>query len=160
MRLITNLGTLVIELDPEAAPVTVANFLQYVEEGHYNGTIFHRVIPDFMIQGGGYDLAFTERPTREPIANESSNGLKNRRGTVAMARLNDPDSATSQFFINLKNNSFLNAGGRYGGYTVFGEVVEGMEVVDAIAAIPTTQMGPFDDVPEEPVILESAARIE
>lgn len=157
VKLETTIGDIVIELDEKAAPVTVKNFLAYVEEGFYNGTIFHRVIPNFMIQGGGFTPDMAQKKTHPPIINEASNGLKNSRGTIAMARTNNPDSATSQFFINHRDNPSLNyAGANNPGYAVFGKVVEGMETVDKIAAVKTTQKGPHADVPLEPVVIKSA----
>lgn len=157
VKLETTMGDIVVELDGKAAPVTVKNFLTYVEEGFYSGTIFHRVIPNFMIQGGGFTPDMVQKRTRSSIINEANNGLKNDRGTIAMARTNDPNSATSQFFINHKNNDFLNyAGPDKPGYAVFGKVVEGMETVDKIAAVKTTQKGPHADVPVEPVVIKSA----
>jgi cyclophilin family peptidyl-prolyl cis-trans isomerase len=150
----TTLGDLVIELDAEAAPVTVKNFLEYVNDGFYAGTVFHRVIKGFMIQGGGMDKQLNPKPNHDPIVNEASNGLKNDRGTLAMARTGDPDSATSQFFINHKDNDFLNFTGPTPdriGYAVFGKVTDGMDVVDAIAAVKTTRKGHYDDVPAEAV---------
>jgi cyclophilin family peptidyl-prolyl cis-trans isomerase len=159
------MGDIVIELEREKTPVTVENFLRYVEKGFYDGTVFHRVIPKFMIQGGGFTADMKDKPTESPIVNEASGGLKNERGTIAMARTNDPDSATSQFFINHGDNPNLNYGGAAGpGYAAFGKVVEGMEVVDAIAAVgTTTKMGtmkgrqvPMKDVPAEPVVIKSA----
>ena len=157
VKLETSMGDIVIELNEEAAPITVKNFLQYVEEGFYDGTIFHRVIPNFMIQGGGFTAEMVRKETHAPIANEASNGLKNDRGTITMARTNNPDSATAQFFINHKNNNSLNyAENRNPGYTVFGKVIEGMETVDKIAAVKTaTRMG-MGDVPVEPVVIKSA----
>ena len=152
----TNFGDIVIELDEEKAPVTAKNFLGYVEDKFFDGMIFHRVIPDFMIQGGGFDLEMQEKKTKAPIVNEGSNGLKNDLGTLAMARTNDPNSATAQFFINLKNNDFLNAASGNPGYAVFGKVVDGMDVVDSIADVETGRSGPHDDVPTEPVIVDSA----
>jgi len=153
----TTMGNIVIELDEKAAPVTVKNFLTYVEEGFYNGTIFHRVIPNFMIQGGGFTPDMAQKKTHPPIINEASSGLKNNRGTIAMARTNNPDSATSQFFINHKDNPNLNyVDASSPGYAVFGKVVEGMEVVDKIALVKTTQKGPHADVPVEPVVIKSA----
>ena len=152
----TSLGTIRIALDRDQAPVTVENFLQYVRSGHYDGTIFHRVIPNFMIQGGGFDAEMKQKPTKPPIKNEARNGLKNRRGTVAMARTNDPDSATSQFFINVKDNTMLDYGLRNAGYAVFGEVVEGMDVAERIVAVPTTMRGPYSDVPRMPVVIKHA----
>src|SRR5215470_19931087 len=155
----TNLGTIRVELYPAKAPKTVANFLQYVKDGHYNGTIFHRTIDGFMIQGGGFDQDMKQKPTRGPVQNEAANGLKNDYGTVAMARTSDPNSATAQFFINVKNNDFLNyrePTPQGYGYTVFGKVVSGMEVVDKIAKVQTGNVGPFQNVPRDPVIIESA----
>jgi len=154
----TNLGTLRIELYPEKAPKTVANFLQYVKDGHYNGTVFHRVIDGFMIQGGGFDKSYKQKPTRDPIANEAKNGLKNDLGTLAMARTNAPHSASAQFFINVKNNDFLNSAQAQDGwgYAVFGKVVSGLDVVMKIAKTPTGPGGPFPtDVPRQQVIVES-----
>jgi cyclophilin family peptidyl-prolyl cis-trans isomerase len=157
VKLETTMGDIVIELDKKAAPVTVKNFLTYVEEGFYDGTIFHRVIPNFMIQGGGFTPDMTRKKTHPPIINEANNGLKNNRGTIAMARLPQPDSATSQFFINHKDNPNLNyVDARNPGYAVFGKVVEGMETVDKIAAVKTTRKGPYSDVPTEPVVIKSA----
>ncbi len=155
VRLQTSKGDIVIELNASAAPATVANFLRYVKEGHYDGTIFHRVIPGFMIQGGGMTADFQDVKGHEPIANEAGNGLSNARGTVAMARTSEVNSATDQFFINLVDNTFLDHRDetpRGFGYAVFGRVVEGMDVVDAIAAVPTGPAGPFrSDVPTETV---------
>lgn len=150
----TTLGDMVIELDEAASPVSVKNFLEYVNDGFYNGTIFHRVIKGFMIQGGGMDKELNSKPNNGPIVNEASNGLKNDRGTLAMARTSDPDSATSQFFINHADNDFLNYSGPSPdkiGYAVFGKVTEGLEVVDAIADVKTTSKSYYDDVPAEPV---------
>jgi len=156
VKLETSMGEIVIELNEEAAPVTVKNFLRYVEEGFFDGTIFHRVIPDFMIQGGGFTADMRQRKTHAPIVNEGDNGLKNARGTIAMARTGDPDSATSQFFINHKNNEFLDyAGPEEPGYAVFGKVTEGMDVVDAIAAVETARKGSYSDVPVKPVVIKS-----
>jgi cyclophilin family peptidyl-prolyl cis-trans isomerase len=152
----TSMGVIKISLNEEKAPTTVANFLEYVKAGHYDGTIFHRVIPDFMIQGGGMDGAMEERPTRKPIKNEARNGLRNSRGTISMARTNDPDSATDQFFINLKNNHPLDFGIGGAGYAVFGEVIEGMEVVDKIAAVRTTAKKGHQDVPVTAVVIQKA----
>jgi peptidyl-prolyl cis-trans isomerase A (cyclophilin A) len=154
----TTLGSFEIELDAQKAPISTANFLAYVDSGHYDGTIFHRVIPDFMIQGGGFDDAMTQKPTKAPIKNEADNGLKNARGTVAMARTNVVDSATSQFFINLKDNDFLNHGGRDFGYAVIGKVTSGMDVVDKIAAVKTANKGMHQNVPAEPVRITKARR--
>lgn len=148
-------GNIVLELNPAKAPVTVKNFLRYVREGHYDNTIFHRVIAGFMIQGGGFTPDYKEKPTHEPIENESGNGLSNLRGTIAMARTSDPDSATAQFYINLVDNTRLDTYG--GGYAVFGKVVDGMDVVDRIAEIMTGPGGPFrTDVPQRPAIVLKA----
>lgn len=153
----TSLGAITIELDPAKAPITVENFLKYVDDGFYNNLIFHRVISDFMIQGGGMDDQMQEKPTRAPIKNESGNGLSNTRGTIAMARTNNPNSATAQFFINLfDTNKRLDTYG--GGYTVFGKVIGGMDVVDAIAKVPTGFKGGMEDVPLKPVYIKSAKR--
>jgi cyclophilin family peptidyl-prolyl cis-trans isomerase len=157
VKLETSMGDIVIELDKAAAPVTVKNFLTYVEEGFYDGTIFHRVIANFMIQGGRFTAQMSQKQTNPPIVNEASNGLKNDRGTISMARTNNPDSATSQFFINHKNNDNLNyIEGRSPGYAVFGKVTIGMDVVDAIAAVKTTVRMGMPDVPVEPVVIKSA----
>jgi len=161
----TSAGTIRIELYPAKAPKTVENFLQYVKDGHYNGTVFHRVIDGFMVQGGGFDAAFKQKPTRKPIANEAKAaigaGLKNDVGTLAMARTSDPDSATAQFFINVNDNAFLNSGDSKGdgvGYAVFGKVVSGMDVVTRIAKTPTGSGGPFQrDVPRPAVVIEQAS---
>lgn len=153
----TNLGTITIALNEEKAPATVANFVQYARDGHYNGTIFHRVINGFMIQGGGFTKEMNQKTTREPIRNEAMNGLKNKRGTIAMARTMVVDSATSQFFINLVDNDFLDftAPTPQGfGYAVFGEVVDGMAVVDSIARVKTGFFGPHQNVPETPVVIK------
>ena len=151
----TNMGDIVLELNPEKAPKTVENFLEYIKSGHYNGTIFHRVIDGFMIQGGGFEPGMEQKPTNEPIENEAKNGLKNEPYTVAMARTSAPHSASAQFFINLKNNSFLDYPGQDGwGYCVFGKVVEGMDVVDKIRSVKTTRTGMFADVPVENVVIE------
>jgi peptidyl-prolyl cis-trans isomerase A (cyclophilin A)/peptidyl-prolyl cis-trans isomerase B (cyclophilin B) len=154
----TNLGTIRLELYPAKAPKTVENFLQYAKDGHFNGTIFHRVIDNFMIQGGGFDKGYKQKPTRDPIQNEAKNGLKNDLGTIAMARTSAPHSASSQFFINGKNNDFLNAANAQDGwgYTVFGKVVSGMDVVTRISKSATGSGGPFPtDVPKEMVLIES-----
>jgi peptidyl-prolyl cis-trans isomerase B (cyclophilin B) len=159
----TNLGNITLELDTKAAPATVKNFLQYVKDGFYNGTVFHRVISDFMIQGGGFTAQMRKKETRAPIKNEADNGLKNVRGSIAMARTNDPDSATAQFFINTVDNDFLNhtAPTRRGwGYAVFGKVVDGMDTVDKIRAVPTANHGMFRDVPVKPVVINKASVIE
>ncbi|MFC1640389.1 peptidylprolyl isomerase [Gemmatimonadota bacterium] len=152
----TTHGTMKIEVDPEAAPVTVENFLKYVDEGFFNGTIFHRVIPGFVIQGGGFDAEMVQKKTHAPITNEADNGLKNLRGTLSMARTQVKDSATSQFFVNLVDNDVLDHGARDFGYAVFAKVVEGMDVVDKIAGVKTGNHGPHGDVPVEPVVIESA----
>ena len=153
----TSMGDIVLELNQQKAPVSTANFLQYVKSGQYNGTIFHRVIPNFMIQGGGFTPDMQEKPTRAPIHNEANNGLKNDAYTIAMARTSEPQSATAQFFINTKNNDFLNYPGQDGwGYAVFGKVVQGTGVVDRIAHVETGSVGPYQDVPVQPVIIESA----
>ena len=156
----TNLGSIIIELNSDKAPKSVENFLQYVKDGHYKGTIFHRVIPNFLVQGGGFSADFAQKKTRPPIPIEANNGLRNDTGTVAMARTSDPNSATAQFFINHRNNDFLNhtAPTPQGwGYAVFGKVIKGMDVVNKIAAIPTGPRGPFpSDVPSQQVIIEDA----
>jgi peptidyl-prolyl cis-trans isomerase B (cyclophilin B) len=158
----TNHGRIVLELFAAEAPETVRNFLDYVAAGFYDGTLFHRVIPGFMIQGGGFDREQRQKPTRASIRNEADNGVGNRRGTVAMARTGDPHSATAQFFINLKDNSFLDHSGKTAqgwGYTVFGKVVEGMEVVDRIAQVRTSQGRISEAVPAEAVVIEKAAAV-
>jgi peptidyl-prolyl cis-trans isomerase A (cyclophilin A) len=154
----TSKGTIKAELDADKAPITVENFLTYADDGFFDGTIFHRVIDGFMVQGGGFDADMRQKQTRDQIKNEADNGLKNDRGTLAMARTAVVDSATAQFFINLKDNDFLNHGGRDFGYAVFGRVVEGMDVVDAIAKVPTGHKGGQGDVPLEPVVLQSVKR--
>jgi peptidyl-prolyl cis-trans isomerase B (cyclophilin B) len=160
VELKTSRGPIVLELYPDRAPRSVANFLEYAKSGFYDGTIFHRVIDGFMIQGGGFDRDMKQKPTRSPIENEAGNGLKNDVGTVAMARTSNPNSATAQFFINLKDNDFLNHRDNsvqgYG-YTVFGKVVQGMDTVRSIARVPTGRSGPFEDVPREPVVIQSAS---
>jgi peptidyl-prolyl cis-trans isomerase A (cyclophilin A) len=158
VRLATSLGDIVVELDAEKAPKTVDNFLQYVKAGHYDGTIFHRVIENFMIQGGGMKPDMSEKPTRAPIALESRSGLSNVRGTLAMARTMDPNSATAQFFINVKDNAFLDQpNARDGnGYAVFGKVVAGMDVVDKIKAVPVADKGGHQNVPVTPVAIKKA----
>ncbi|HXJ35827.1 MAG TPA: peptidylprolyl isomerase [Candidatus Eisenbacteria bacterium] len=159
VELKTNRGVIVLELYPDKAPKTVANFLQYVKDGHYAGTTFHRVIDGFMIQGGGFDKDMRQKPTRAPVENEAGNGLKNDVGTIAMARTPDPHSASAQFFINLKNNDFLNykePTPQGYGYTVFGKVVSGMDVVEKIAKVATGNAGPHQNVPREPIVIESA----
>ena len=160
VELTTSLGAIQIKLFPDKAPKTVENFLKYVQDGHYAGTIFHRVIENFMIQGGGYDASYNQKPKRPPIQNEADNGLKNDRGTVAMARTSDPHSAGAQFFINVKNNDGLNHTSRTSdgwGYCVFGQVTKGMDVVDKIRKVPTGAKGPFDrDAPVTEVVIKSA----
>ncbi|HIU83750.1 MAG TPA: peptidyl-prolyl cis-trans isomerase [Candidatus Aphodousia gallistercoris] len=154
----TNMGNFTVELNEKAAPKTVANFLSYVNSGFYSGTLFHRVIPGFMIQGGGMTEGMEEKDTKAPIAIESRNGLTNQRGTIAMARTGDPNSATSQFFINVANNHFLDANQAQDGYgyTVFGKVVSGMNTVDAIAGVRTHSVGSYDDVPLRDVVIKKA----
>jgi len=154
----TNMGDITIELNPDEAPISVQNFLQYVDDGFFDGTIFHRVIDGFMIQGGGFTEKMVQKPTRDPIKNEAKNGLKNVRGSLAMARTNVVDSATSQFFINLVDNDFLDHSPKNFGYAVFGKVVEGMDVVDAIARVPKGRSGPHSDVPVEAVVIQSASQ--
>jgi peptidyl-prolyl cis-trans isomerase A (cyclophilin A) len=149
----TSMGTMKIELHEDKAPITCENFLGYVRDGFYDGTIFHRVIPNFVLQGGGMTEAMREKKTGKPIKNEADNGLKNLRGTLSMARTQAVDSATSQFFINLRDNAFLDHGARDFGYAVFASVVEGLEVMDAIAAVPTGNHGFHQDVPKEPVLI-------
>lgn len=157
VKLHTNLGVITIALDKEKAPISSANFVKYVESGHYNGTIFHRVISNFMIQGGGFNKDMQEKPTLAPIQNEAKNGLKNDLYTLAMARTPDPHSGSSQFFINVKSNDFLNFPGQDGwGYAVFGKVVEGMDVVDKIKVVPTGNKAGQQNVPIDPVIIEKA----
>ncbi|HWV62592.1 MAG TPA: peptidylprolyl isomerase [Oxalicibacterium sp.] len=153
----TSMGDIELELNADKAPKSVANFLQYVESGQYNGTIFHRVIGNFMIQGGGFDKDMREKPTRAPIPNEANNGLRNDIYTIAMARTSNPHSAAAQFFINTKNNDFLNYPGQDGwGYAVFGKVIKGTEVVDKIRQVPTGNRSYFQNVPVTPVVIESA----
>jgi peptidyl-prolyl cis-trans isomerase B (cyclophilin B) len=156
----TTKGNIIIELYPEKAPETVANFIQYVQDGFYDGTIFHRVIPNFMVQGGGFTDDMSEKSTREPIKNEANNGLANENGTIAMARTPNPHSASSQFFINVKDNAFLdfqNETPNGWGYCVFGKVSEGMDVVNSIVAVPTGNHGMHQDVPVEPIIIMKAS---
>jgi cyclophilin family peptidyl-prolyl cis-trans isomerase len=156
VKLTTSMGPIVIELDKAKAPISTENFVKYVESGHYNGTIFHRVIDSFMIQGGGFGKDMRQKPTQPPIKNEGSNGQKNDAYTVAMARTNVPDSATSQFFINVKNNDSLNASPGNAGYAVFGKVVEGKETVDKIRKVATGNAGGHQNVPTEAVLIEKA----
>jgi len=163
VKLTTSLGEIVIQLNSEKAPNTSENFIKYVEEGFFNGTIFHRIIPGFMAQGGGFDTDFNQKPVHAPIQNEADNGLKNDRGTLAMARTGDPHSATAQFFINYKDNSFLdhsNPTPQGWGYAVFAEVVEGMDVVDAMANAATGNRGGHQDVPKENIVIEKAEMID
>ena len=159
VKFTTTLGEITIQLNGEKAPISTANFLTYVNEGFYNGTIFHRIIPGFMAQGGGFDTSFNQKTVHAPIKNEANNGLTNKRGTIAMARTNVPDSATAQFFINYKDNEFLNytsptASGW--GYAVFGEVLEGMDVIDAMAKEPTGNRGGHQDVPKTDIVIQKA----
>jgi peptidyl-prolyl cis-trans isomerase B (cyclophilin B) len=158
VELKTNMGAITLELYPDKAPKTVENFLQYVKDGHFKGTIFHRVIPGFMIQGGGFTVDFVQKKTRAPVQNEAGNGLRNEIGTIAMARTNDPNSATAQFFINVNDNQALNFAPGNPGYAVFGKVVKGMDTVTKIAAVPTGPgpVPPHQDVPRKPVIIEDA----
>jgi peptidyl-prolyl cis-trans isomerase A (cyclophilin A) len=157
VRFQTSAGDFVVEVYPDKAPKTVENFLQYVKDKHYNGTVFHRVIPGFMIQGGGFTADMVQKTTRSPIPLEARNGLKNDRGTIAMARTGAPDSATAQFFINVVDNDNLNAPKPDGnGYAVFGKVVQGLEVIDKIKATPTGNKGMYQDVPQTPIIINSA----
>jgi peptidyl-prolyl cis-trans isomerase B (cyclophilin B) len=163
VKLTTSVGEIIIQLNAEKAPVSVENFLTYVKEGHYEGTIFHRVIPGFMAQGGGFDTDFNQKSVHDPIKNEADNGLKNTRGTLAMARTNVPDSATSQFFINYKNNESLNHTSptpNGWGYAVFAEVVEGMDIVDEMSKAPTGNRGMHQDVPKVDIIIEKVEIIE
>ncbi|MDB5869855.1 MAG: peptidyl-prolyl cis-trans isomerase, cyclophilin type [Polaromonas sp.] len=165
VKFATSEGDFVVEVYPDKAPKTVENFLQYVKDKHYDGTIFHRVISNFMVQGGGYDATYTEKKTRAPVAHEgrealAKGGPKNTVGTLAMARTNDPDSASSQFFINVKDNDFLNPSAQAPGYTVFGKVTSGMDVVNKIKSVPTGSGGPFpSDVPQTPVVIKSATLV-
>lgn len=162
IKISTTFGDMTLELDAEKAPKTVANFLEYVREGFYDGTIFHRVIDNFMVQGGGFDTNMQQKATKAPVENEADNGLKNEFGTIAMARTMDPHSATAQFFINVSNNEFLNHSGKNmqgWGYAVFGKVTEGSEVLDKIRAVATTSRNGHQDVPVDPVIIESIVEI-
>lgn len=160
VRVQTNLGSFVIELDPARAPLTVANFLQYVRDGHYNGTIFHRVVNNFIAQGGGYDEKQVERPTRPNVPNESGNGLSNRRGTVGLARTAEPHSGNAQFYVNLNDNAALDPQPSRWGYTVFGRVVEGMNVMDDIGAVATGSVGVFEkDTPLTPVVIQKVEEL-
>ncbi|MBH0064200.1 peptidylprolyl isomerase [Psychrobacter sp. SZ93C1] len=162
VELDTSMGAIVIELNEEKAPKTVENFLNYVKSGQYDGTIFHRIIDGFMIQGGGMDAEMNEKPTNAPVENEADNSLKNDKGTIAMARTQDPHSATSQFFVNVKDNDFLNHTGKNmqgWGYTVFGKVTSGMDVIEKMRGVPTGRFGMHADVPKEPVVINSATII-
>ena len=165
VKFATNAGDFVVEVYPDKAPKTVENFLQYVKDKHYDGTIFHRVIDNFMVQGGGFDARYSEKKTRAPVAHEgrealAKGGLKNLVGTLAMARTNDPQSATAQFFINVKDNAFLDPSTQDFGYTVFGKVTSGMEVIQKIKAVPTGPAGPFgSDAPKTPIIINSATLV-
>ena len=158
VRFETSHGAFTIELFPKEAPLTVENFLRYVDDGHFDGTIFHRIIPGFVIQGGGLGADFASKKTRPPIANEAKNGLKNTRGTLSMARTSDTNSATSQFFVNLADNAFLDHSARDYGYAVFGRVTEGMDVIDKIARVPTGKRKGYTDAPLEDVVVVSARR--
>ena len=163
VKMDTNHGSIMLELDAENAPNTVANFLTYANEGFYDGTIFHRVISNFMIQGGGFTDDMNQKTTHDPIKNEANNGLSNITGSIAMARTGDPHSATAQFFINVKDNDFLNFSSETPqgwGYAVFGKVTEGMDVVNKIKDVPTTTKGPYQDVPAETVIIEKVTVVE
>ena len=161
VRVQTTMGSFVIELDPERAPLTVASFLEYVRAGHYEGTIFHRVISNFVAQGGGYDAAYVERPTREGVPNESGNGLSNRRGTVGLARTGNPHSGTAQFYVNIGDNAMLDPQSSRWGYAVFGRVVEGMTVIDDIGNVATGEGGEFtSDVPTKPIVIEKMEVLE
>jgi cyclophilin family peptidyl-prolyl cis-trans isomerase len=159
IRFETSHGDFTVELFEDDAPISAKNFLEYAEAGHFDGTLFHRVIPGFVIQGGGMTQDMSEKPTRAPIRNEASNGLKNRRGTLSMARTSDPHSATSQFFVNLVDNAFLDPGRGGAGYAVFGCVTEGMDVIDRIAKVKTGSKGMHQDVPLDPVVVKSARLI-
>lgn len=154
--LTTSAGNIELELNSQKAPISVDNFLKYVNSGFYNNTTFHRVIPGFMVQGGGFTADMQQKPTNAPVKNEADNGLPNARGTIAMARTAEKDSATSQFFINVADNAFLNHGQRDFGYAVFGKVVKGMDVADKIAQVQTHDVGPYQNVPSKPVVILSA----
>lgn len=160
IRFETSHGAFTVELFPKEAPISVENFLRYVDDGHFDGTIFHRIVPGFVIQGGGLDAQFRNKRTRAPIRNEAKNGLKNQRGTLSMARTSEVDSATSQFFVNLSDNDFLDHSARDFGYAVFGRVTEGMDVVDKIAAVKTGRRQGYQDAPLEDVVVVSARRPE
>ncbi|PHM30663.1 peptidylprolyl isomerase A [Xenorhabdus innexi] len=156
VKLVTSAGEIELELNGDKAPITTKNFIEYANEGFYNNTIFHRVIPGFMVQGGGFTKDMQQKSTKAPIKNEADNGLRNQRGTIAMARTADKDSATSQFFINVTDNAFLDHGQRDFGYAVFGKVVKGMDVVDKISQVKTENVGPYQNVPVKPVMILSA----
>jgi peptidyl-prolyl cis-trans isomerase B (cyclophilin B) len=163
VRLTTSLGDILLELNPEKAPLTVENFMSYVRDGHYDGTIFHRVISDFMIQGGGFDGEMKQKPTRAGIRNEADNGLRNETGTIAMARTSDPHSAAAQFFINTTDNAFLDFRSKSTegwGYCVFGRVIAGMQVVEEIEEVRTTRRAGHEDVPEQVILIERAEAVE
>ncbi|HAA76046.1 TPA: peptidyl-prolyl cis-trans isomerase A [Candidatus Latescibacteria bacterium] len=160
VKLETTHGDITLELYPDKAPITVENFLQYVDDGHFDGTVFHRVIPNFVIQGGGFTMEMEQKPTRDKIKNEADNGLNNERGTLSMARTNEIDSATSQFFVNLRDNTNLDHSEANFGYAVFAKVMEGMDVVDEIAQVETTSVSHYQDVPVEPVCVHKAVRFE
>jgi len=160
IRFETSHGAFMVELFPKEAPVTVENFLKYVDDGFFDGTIFHRIVPGFVIQGGGLTADFANKKTRAPIRNEAKNGLKNTRGSLSMARTSDINSATSQFFVNLKDNGFLDHGPRDYGYAVFGRVTDGLEVIDKIAAVSTGTRKGYQDAPLEDVVIVSARRLE
>lgn len=160
VRFETSLGVFTVELDARLAPVSSENFLRYVDDGHFDGTVFHRVIPGFMIQGGGFAADMTQKPARKPISNEAANGLRNIRGSLAMARTNDINSASAQFFVNLVDNAFLDHRPGNFGYAVFGRVVDGVDVIDRIAAVRTGRKHGHDDVPVEPVVVTAARRID
>jgi len=160
IRFETSQGDFTVELFPEQAPLTVENFLRYVDDGHFDGTVFHRIVPGFVIQGGGLTADFASKKTRAPIKNEANNGLKNSRGTLSMARTSDINSATSQFFVNLKDNAFLDHGPRDYGYAVFGQVTDGMDVIDKIAAVRTGTRKGHQDAPLEDVVIVAARRVQ
>jgi cyclophilin family peptidyl-prolyl cis-trans isomerase len=161
LRFVTTLGAFTVELDAARAPLSTANMLQYVRDGHYDGTIFHRVVGNFVVQGGGHFPDGSERPVRSPVPNESGNGLSNRRGTVAMARTGDAHSATSQFYVNLTDNLALDPSPSRWGYAVIGRVVEGMEIIDKIASVPTGANGPFpEDAPLQPIVIQTASLVD
>jgi peptidyl-prolyl cis-trans isomerase A (cyclophilin A) len=159
LKMKTSLGDIVLQLDGAKAPISTANFLNYVDKGHYDGTIFHRVIPTFMIQGGGFTPDMRQKATDKPIKNEWKNGLKNSRGSIAMARTSDPDSGTCQFFINVKDNTFLDQPNDGAAYAVFGRVISGMDIVDKIKNVPTAMKNGMGDVPRTPVVIETVSRM-